>query len=731
MNFGSCTGLNEAVGVPAPRIRRAVAIIVLAALLLFYALDTAVAQVYSPKVLVKGQVDATNLTTLAEGIYRQAGATTQRQKAEAIWRFFLTDGRYVPPGFWYHIAGWAYEEPEGEVLDPVKLLNSYGFGLCYHIAPLLQAVFLAGGFEDARVWFLTGHTVTEVFYDGAYHHYDSDMLGYTSVGDGNPRTLPVASVSQIAHDGNIMLSKLKSPTSVDASKVDYPWYPADLRAAAIGDLVSAFTSTNDNWLYSSTRFPQGHSMDFVLRPGERLTRFFRPESKGLFYLPYKFDGKGWAEFPQEISEYSIRTEDGPQSQKDDRRWATGLLEYSPPLLDPASYLFGDRPGLSENIRIPAGDGIEDCLSRVNAQLPARAVFDMQSAYVLIDAQVSLDARLRDAGQAVTAEVSVDGGMSWEEMSRLSGPHSGSWTVRPVEKVRSEHGSLTSVGGKYQYLIRLTMTGPGAPDEIQMRNVRIASRFQLNPRTLPSLGPGRNDLSYSPGRAVKRTVMPVQVDRIPECATRAVSVRCVTEKGQGILWPEDSAAAEIVFELSAPDGSSISGFDVGGRFLDLRENLAPDKLAAETRTTRLGERAGGKAEASIAWSLDPDKDYKELWVYNPELRWRDGKPEAQVLRWPEVDRRVDSLPAGTKKAFIRYRLKGMGMDSPRLAVLSPRPESTSSLVITHRWSSGGQVKEQIERIEDPRLPRGYRVDVPAGANVINEAVIFYCPTTTAR
>ena len=56
----------------------------------------------------------------------------------------------------------------------MKLLNSYGFGLCYHIAPLLEAVWKAGGFEDARVWFLTGHTVAEVFYDGAYHYFDKE-----------------------------------------------------------------------------------------------------------------------------------------------------------------------------------------------------------------------------------------------------------------------------------------------------------------------------------------------------------------------------------------------------------------------------------------------------------------------------------------------------------------------------------------------------------------------------
>ena len=197
-------------------------------LLILFA-STSHAQVYSPKVLHKGQPDPTDLGRLAEGIYAEAGAQTPRERAEAVWRYFLTDGRFVKPGAWYHIAGWAYEEPSGEVLDPLKLLNSYGFGLCYQIAPLLEAVWKAGGFEDARVWFLTGHTVAEVFYDGAYHYFDSDMMGYNPIGRGAVKQLPVASVHQIEQDGRIFLSKLKSPTEVDMTAVDQPWYPGDVR----------------------------------------------------------------------------------------------------------------------------------------------------------------------------------------------------------------------------------------------------------------------------------------------------------------------------------------------------------------------------------------------------------------------------------------------------------------------------------------------------------------------
>lgn len=46
------------------------------------------AQVYSPRIAVKDQIDTWNVATLVGGIYGQAHAATPREKAEAIWRFF-------------------------------------------------------------------------------------------------------------------------------------------------------------------------------------------------------------------------------------------------------------------------------------------------------------------------------------------------------------------------------------------------------------------------------------------------------------------------------------------------------------------------------------------------------------------------------------------------------------------------------------------------------------------
>jgi hypothetical protein len=657
------------------------------------------AQVCSPRITRQGQIDSWDLPTLVHGIYQQARATTPREKAEAIWRFFLTDGRYVKPGFWYHIAGWAYEEPTGEVLDPVKLLNSYGFGLCYHIAPLLAATYDAGGFEDARVWFLTGHTVAEVFYDGAYHYFDSDMMGYNAMGDGDPRKLPVASVHQIEQDGGIILGKLKAPRDVDAKRVDYPWYPADVREAAIDGLAELFTTTQDNRLFPFTRYAPGHGMEFTLRPGERIIRYFHPEEPGLFYLPYKQTEKAWEEFPQEIDQYHIRTVDGPRSQKDGRYWSTGRIEYTPVLSDPLAYY---------------------------SKAPGEAVFQVRSPYVIIDAKFSLKPDLASEKQTAQVATSTDGGKSWVEAGRVAGPLHGPWRVTPKIEARSAHGSLTAVSGHYGYLVKIAM------DEAELKQITLVTRFQMNPRTLPALAAGANELVYHSGPALERYPVPVAPDRIEQFAHDMENVRYVPEQSQGFLAPVNAEPAQITFELSAPGGAPLAGFDAGGRFLDVRDGEAPDKFTAEVRKTAYAAQVPpGDRRASLAFSLNAEGPYTELWHYDPDLKWKDGTRIDRTLRWPEVLRQVRELPENTRRIYVRYRLKGVALDNLRLAAFSPVQSRSPLLEVTHLWHEGSEARSHVERITEPWRERRYSVVTGAAGPITNDALILYCPPSTQR
>ena len=633
------------------------------------------AQVYSPKLLRQAQPDSTDLHKFAAGIYAQADAHTERQKAEAIWRFFLTDGRFVEPGFWYHIAGWAYEEPTGEVLDPMKLLNSYGFGLCYHIAPLLEAVFEVGGFADARCWFLTGHTVAEVYYDGAYHYFDSDMMGYNVAGDGPFRSKAVASVRDLEKDGNIILGKMAAPDLVKPDVVDQPWYPADVRARAMGELASLFTTSADNHLYPYARYSPGHSMDFVLRPGEKLIRYFKPEEPGLFYLPYKFDGQQWTEFPQEFEEYSIRTADGPRSQKDGRLWATGRIEYSPPSLVDKSV----------------------------------TIIDMPSPYVIIDARFSIDAALDSTDESLLVETSTNGGRKWVKAGGLKGPHRGNWTVEPAVLVRSTHGRLTAVSGSYGYKVRITKTGASTA---KINSLNIVSRFQLNPRSLPDIKSGENHFDYSASIPVRRVAIPAP---LATAATQDLKVN--SQSGQEFLFPVTGKTGEAVYALEA-DGRPLTGFDAGARILDLRDGVAPDKLTAETRPAGLTTFAG---EASISWSISQDGPFHDFWHYPNELRWRDGDPITRLLLWPEVFQQVRDLPAGTKRVFVKFRSSGPALDSIRLAAYARESSPRGFIRLTQVWHEGSTRREHVEKFDASTRSRQFNLQ--AGSDVSNEAIIM--------
>lgn len=632
-------------------------------------------------------MDATNLKSLADGIYRLSGAKTPREKAEAIWRFFLTDGRFVEPGFWYHIAGWAYEEPLGEVLDPIKLLNSYGFGLCYHIAPLLEAVFEAGGFEDARVWFLTGHTVTEVFYDGKYHYFDSDMMGYNPVGSGPLKERPVASVHDIEENGDIILGKLTGREHLDPVNVDAPWYPADVHAHAVGDLTALFTTKNNNWVYPFKRYRKGHTMDFTLRPGERIIRYFKPESKDSYYLPYSFSGIGWQEFPKELAEFHIRTEDGPRSQKDARLWGTGNIEYRPPLT-------GNNSAL---------------------------IFDMPCPYVIFNARYAMNVQLPAANNSLTIESSVDDGHTWIKDAALHGPFRGAWNTGPAVIMRSEHGKLTGISGTYGYKVRITSQGIAPAQAI--RDLLLTTDFQANPRTLPELTPGKNVLQYQ-ATGQNRVEFPIRADYLDRFASKIDNVIYIGQDGQGYLINEGSHPGVVTFVLVSSDGCDLTAFEAGGRFLDLRDGWAPDKLTAEVRKVApWPARNAPSPQAQIVWSTNAQGPFQTLWTYNPNLTWKDGQSIDLTLRWPEVERKIDHLPAGTKKIYVRYTISGMAVDDFRLAIVRPVNRSSSPVQITQLWKENGAEKSYSKRIGIGVKEQEFTISVPQNASIVNEALVI--------
>ena len=237
---------------------------------------------------------------------------------------------------------------------------------------------------------------------------------------------------------------------------------------------------------------------------------------------------------------------------------------------------------------------------------------------------------------------------------------------------------------------------------------LRTRIQLNPRTLPALGAGRNDLVYKAGPAIVRRA-------ITSAPSHVANARYVSDGAQGYWVPAAEGTGEFTFRLPGP----MVGFEAGGRFLDLSSGLAPDKFTAEVR--KVTALPATHAEAAIAWSKSPDGPFQTIWEYDPHLKWRDGIAIDRTLRWPEVDRHIAVSAA---EIYVRYRIRDLAIDNFRLAV-ETNGRGESAIDVTHVWRENETAKRRTQRIPAGSGSYQYVVEIPSGVKVVNEAIIFEC------
>jgi hypothetical protein len=242
---------------------------------------------------------------------------------------------------------------------------------------------------------------------------------------------------------------------------------------------------------------------------------------------------------------------------------------------------------------------------------------------------------------------------------------------------------------------------------KIRTFTLTSRIQINPRTLPALAAGENELIYRSGRAAVRKAVPLQLRNLT-----APNLRVFSEAGQELLCPE-SGAAEKVVALDA-----TAGFDFAARFLEIRAGLAPDKLTAETRATHAGDRSG---VASLSWSLAPGGPWREAWTFPASRPGEDGEKIDRVLRWPEASFSVRDIPPGTSKVYVRVQTSGPCIDNVRAATWHKGDAPAGKLRITHSWTENGAPRKHTEIIGATTQESRYRIK--AGAALRNESLTF--------
>ena len=623
--------------------------------------------VRTPRILREGAVDTSSVEAIIASVIKPG--MSQQQKALAVYDFLRTNLYHWP-------AGREGPKPDdhdyGVVYDPIKLINVYGYGYCFQSRSALEALWQAAGLE-ARSAGIGGHSIAEVFYDGAYHFLDADQQGYCLLADGQT----IASIEQISRDPIALVLRQANPTK--------PFFPATADPKVPYEskhIVAAyFASTADNF-YQHDKTVTGHRMDLTLLPGMRLVRRFQGD--GRWNLRNKS-----LDFEYQVGYADPRV--GPRDFITGRGYGNGELLYQPELSGSSrEYAAGvwTQEGLAQT---------KGGLEPAEAGKPGWCAFRIRLPYVIVGWPTTFKGPAKPAGAAVVAatfhragdkdaqgiSVSVDRGRTWKPVWKAEGAGS----LRAVVDL-SEH-----VAGRYEYLLRLELAAAEKPADSRLERLALNTAFQLAPKTLPAVEEGTNRFTFALGDGTETVELDPDLSSAEGLLRDAVSAKGIwLEPGQivGRLGRE----GEIIFKLEPPGPGTVKGFSAG----------------AGCRRETFGLKGGD--DLKIYYAENEPKDWKLIY---------DDDVPPYIMHWSyEADARAECSPEA-KRVYVKFAIRTEASQAVQRFRLAMRwlPAEGSALpergvLVEHGWTEGGKPKTFAKVFKT--APAGY--EVQAGKDVVN-------------
>ena len=594
----------------------------------------AFAGVLCPRVTTEHNADTSDLGRFRQ--FHQWKDKTGQDLALAVWKYVCSN----ETGLYHMNEVLDGPDPSREfstVRDPLKLMNIYNVGYCGIFGPTLDGIFNGIGFEKSRSFSVPKwhHCTTEVWYDGAWHYFDLDVRGALMKPDG-----VIASVEEARKDRSLWVNPKKKVS---------PFFPHDRNKGRVFDIYR--TSNID---YGYRWFQMGHTMDFQLRQGETLTRWWRPQGGRWHHL--KGYNKGFVRrlllkkpigFKSNHADFSIWTQ------------GNGLWHYAPNLTAGSSD-FEDGVYAQRGVR--TGEQGLELTGR-----EGEVVFEVFTPWIIVarindlddegdDAEASVVTL--DAAAPVALLVSTDNGKAWQNVSRLQ---AGKHKIDLTKQVK----------GTYGYLLKLQLQGKAG--QAAVRSMAIDTWVQVAPISLPRLKAGANKCRYELGDRYGKGTTPMLV--APNCADADDLKRYVVAMPKRYTPNRISSRmrGEVVLKLEAPEGTMIDWLTAGAAF-----------------TT--GQRGGAKNTANrIAYAVGEPKEFKE--VYKADCptwinHWR--------YQWDQ-DVRLDK-PA--KVVYVKYTGRPAVNVLRATVHLTPRVTAQKAVQITHGYKVGGKLVEKTVEMKGP-------------------------------
>ncbi|MCG8653614.1 MAG: hypothetical protein MI861_27500, partial [Pirellulales bacterium] len=407
-------------------------------------------------------------------------AATEHERSLAIFQWLLTHQWHLhSPQEWCQPGrrpGSDQQDYEMVVYDANRGRFSYGYGLCGTVHAWNEAYWKAAGYQARRRAF-PGHTNSEVFVDGDWRMFDTDMAGVVLNRDGS-----FAGYDEIIAD----LSLLHRD---QAGLPRYPFaWPADFETMEAGWQKIA---SGGHWykLYHGGYAAQPGVVH--LRSGETFTRYAHPNAFGdasrrRFWHQQK-DG------PYRL--WTFANSQQPFHQQDQSN-CRGRASYG-------NAVFDYRPDLTESSCLEGTVEHHPSLKitpqglRNSGDHAAAIVFHHFSPYVIcgdpVDDQDPMQHPATDglvvegqvAGQ-VNLQLSPDQGQTWQDL----GNHSDSFRLDCTDRVK----------GRYGWWLKITF--PPQPTAAVLNKLRLVTTGQMCQTIYPRLKPMGCQVTYrSAGKAV--------------------------------------------------------------------------------------------------------------------------------------------------------------------------------------------------------------------------------------
>ena len=591
---------------------------------------------YSPRVTSEHVPDCSSLEAFRN--YHAWRDKTGQELAIAAWKCFVGTetgvAHFQPIREGTDPVDWEYRI----IRDPIKMLNVYGYGFCGAFGPTTAGLFEGLGFEKARSVQLpaVNHNVTEVFYDGAWHYYDTDLRGVLFRRDGET----IASIEDVIREPDLWLNP---PRKMD------PFFPED-SPSGIKQYSERYGAVPPQ--YCHQWFHGGSTMDFVLRKGESLTRFWHPR------------GGRWSHQPQDAETPFFRKliQSEPYGAKTNHPrftiWAhgNGLFEYAPTLRKGCGD-FADGAFDHSNVELtddgltPTGDG------------KGEVVFEVLSPYVIVPQVGDLDdpgddreasvVTFSSRGQVAVA-ISLDFGRSYIP-------------VVPAAMADETRIDLTPYlrGERYQYLVKFTLRGKS--NQTVLKSLQIRTWVQVAPISLPRLKAGTNHLRFGLGDKHGMSTVPgMQIPNMGDPQEMSRYWQKTPADYNPVRWTQRLVGPmDLVFY--APPGRKIKWASLGGYFRSYQKAEAP------------------KTRNEIWYAVDDSDEWK--------IAYRANVPDWQE-HWHYASDQEVVLEKPAEKLRVRY-VGQPGVNGVRVNLHSLRPDAKpdNRVVVTHGFKMDGKLQER--------------------------------------